>query len=140
MRVRGFQNVWAVGDCASIPDAHGKPYPPTAQHAVQEAYRLAENLVHALAGRPTTPCDIVSKGALAALGCRTGVAKVYGFKMAGFPAWFLWRSVYLMKMPGLARKAKVALDWTLDFIFPRDHVQLGIHRHHPPPADTKSAS
>ena len=128
LRVRGFDNVWAIGDCASIPDPHGQPYPPTAQHAVREGYHLAANLARVLAGKPPTACDIVSKGALVALGCHSGVGKVYGYKVAGLPAWFLWRTVYLMKMPGLARKVKVALDWTLGLFFPHEHVQLGIHR------------
>jgi NADH dehydrogenase len=63
---------------------------------------------------------------LAALGCRTGVAKVFGVKLSGFPAWFLWRTVYLMKMPGWARKMRVAIDWTLDLFFTKDEVQLGL--------------
>jgi NADH dehydrogenase len=57
------------------------------------------------------------------------VAKIFGIKLSGFMAWFLWRSVYLSKMPGLARKVRVALDWSLDLIFGRDVVQLGVHRH-----------
>ena len=69
---------------------------------------------------------------LAALGCRTGVAKVFGVKLSGFPAWFLWRTVYLLKMPGFARKVRVALDWTLDLLFRPDFVQLGVHRSSPP--------
>ncbi len=129
LRVRGYPNVWAIGDCAAIPDPQGKPYPPTAQHAVQQAYRLAGNIAAVLAGRSASPCDIVTKGSLAALGHHAGVAKIQGWKLAGFPAWFLWRSVYLMKMPGLARKTKIAIDWTLDLLFPHEHVQLGIHRH-----------
>jgi NADH dehydrogenase len=56
------------------------------------------------------------------------VAKLFGVKLSGFAAWFLWRTVYLMKMPGIARKVRVALDWTLELAFPRDFVQLGVHR------------
>ena len=67
-------------------------------------------------------------GSLVALGCRSGVAKVFGFKLSGFPAWWLHRTVYLSKMPGFARKARVALDWTFDFIFAPAVVQLGVHR------------
>jgi NADH dehydrogenase len=128
LRVKGMDNVWAVGDGAVNIDADGNNYPATAQHAVQQGRHLARNLAAALRGRPTRPCDIRSKGALAALGCRTGVAKVYGIKLSGFAAWWLWRSVYLMKMPTLARKARVMLDWTIDLLFSRDYVQLGIHR------------
>lgn len=67
-------------------------------------------------------------GSLTALGCRTGVARIFGVKLSGFLAWFLWRTVYLVKMPGFARKVRVALDWTLDLVFRRDFVQLGVHR------------
>lgn len=128
LRVRGCADVWGVGDCAVNPDPSGRAYPATAQHAVREAGALASNLRRVLRGEPTRPCEIRSPGALAALGCRTAVAKVYGVKLSGFPAWFLWRTVYLFKMPGLARRVRVALDWTLGLLFRRQIVQLGIHR------------
>lgn len=127
LRVEGFESVWAIGDCAVNTDSEGRPYPATAQHAVQEAKYLAENLKRALKGSPTLPCDISSRGALAAIGCRTGVAKVFGVKLSGFPAWFLYRTAYLLKMPGWSRKVRVALDWTIGLFFSRDFVQLGIH-------------
>ncbi len=72
---------------------------------------------------------------MAALGCRTGVAKVFGFKLAGFWAWWLWRTVYLLKMPGWARRVRIALDWTIDLVFSRDYVQLGVHRKTREPAE-----
>ncbi len=128
LRVQGRDDVWAIGDGAVNVDKRGNAYPATAQHAVQQGARLARNLAAALRGRPTKPCNITSKGSLAALGCRTGVAKVFGLKLSGFPAWWLWRTVYLMKMPKLSRKVRVALDWTMDLIFARDYVQLGVHR------------
>jgi NADH dehydrogenase len=128
LRVQGSDSEWAIGDCAVNPDRFGEPYPATAQHAIQQAKVLGKNLVRRLRGHETVPCDISSKGALAALGCRTGVAKVFGVKLAGFPAWFLWRTVYLMKMPGLGRRVRVAIDWTLDLVSRADYVQLGIHR------------
>jgi NADH dehydrogenase len=126
LRVSGRSEVWAVGDSAVNLGPDGAPYPATAQHAVRQGAHLADNLARALRGRPTRPCDIRSRGELAALGCRTGVARVFGFKLAGFPAWFLWRTVYLLKMPGLARKLRVALDWTIDMVFAKDAVQLGL--------------
>ena len=61
-----------------------------------------------------------------ALGCRTGVAKIGPIKLAGFAAWFLWRTVYLMKMPGWGRRLRVALEWTIDLVFGRDDVQFGL--------------
>jgi NADH dehydrogenase len=128
LRVKGMDNVWSIGDGAFNIDADGRNYPATAQHAIQQGRHLARNLAAALRSRPTSPCDIRSKGALAALGCRTGVARVYGIKLSGFAAWWLWRSVYLMKMPTLARKVRITLDWTVDMLFRRDYVQLGIHR------------
>ncbi|MFM9995387.1 MAG: NAD(P)/FAD-dependent oxidoreductase [Phycisphaerales bacterium] len=128
LRVKGFDNVWGIGDCAVNTDAAGKPYPATAQHGLREGIACAANIARVLAGRPTRPCDLVDQGSLAALGCRTGVARVFGFKIAGFWAWWLWRTVYLLKMPGIGRKMRVAMDWTLDLLFPRDYVQLGVHR------------
>jgi NADH dehydrogenase len=128
LRVRGFRNVWAIGDCAVNTDAAGSAYPATAQHAVREGAHLAKSIALVLRGRAARPCDIVSKGSIAPLGCRTGVARVFGIKLSGFAAWFLWRTVYLLKMPTLARKVRVALDWTIDLVFSRDYVQLGVHR------------
>lgn len=128
LRVKGFDNVWAVGDCAVNPDPDGYAYPATAQHAVRQGAHLARNLAAVLKGAQPRPCHIKTRGALAALGCRTGVAKVYGIKLSGFTAWWLWRTVYLLKMPTLARKVRVALDWTVDLVFSRDYVQLGVHR------------
>jgi len=128
LRVKGRGNVWAIGDCAVIPDPRGRPYPATAQHAVREGSHLAENLARTLSGRPTIPFLYASRGALVPLGCRTAVARVFGFKLSGFPAYFLWRSYYWLRMPGWARKIRVALDWTADLFFSRDFVQLGIHR------------
>ncbi len=126
--VHGFGNVWAIGDSAVNLDRSGEPYPATAQHAVQQGQFLARNLVRVLRGARPVPCDVRSRGALAALGCRTGVAKVFGLKLSGFPAWFLWRTVYLMKMPGWGRRLRIALDWTMDLVFPTEAVQLGLAR------------
>jgi NADH dehydrogenase len=127
LRVRGFENLWAVGDCAVIPDEEGRPYPATAQHAVREGLHVAENLARVLRRRPTVPFRYDSFGSLAALGCRTAVARVFGIRLSGFPAYFLWRTVYWLKMPGVARKFRVAFDWTADLLFARDVVQLGVH-------------
>jgi NADH dehydrogenase len=127
LRVIGHENVWAIGDAAVNPDAQGRAYPATAQHATRQGVHCARNVVAVSRGEATTPCDLASLGSLAAIGCRTGVAKVFGLRVAGFPAWWLWRTVYLLKMPGLARKVRVALDWTIDLVFSRDYVQLGVH-------------
>jgi NADH dehydrogenase len=126
LRVEGIGEVWAIGDSAVNLDADGNAYPATAQLAVRQGQHVAKNIVAVLRDEETTPCDLTNLGAIAALGCRTGVAKVLGIKIAGFPAWFLFRTVYLLKMPGWARRIRVALDWTIDLIFPKDIVQLGL--------------
>lgn len=128
LRVESFTNVWAIGDAAVNVDPEGVAYPATAQHAVRQGKHLAHNLSGVASGSAPKPCVIRNRGSLAALGCRTAVAKVFGVKLSGFPAWFLWRTVYLAKMPGWARKLRVALDWTMDLVFPKDDVQLGLAR------------
>jgi hypothetical protein len=89
---------------------------------------LAGNLAAVLSGHPPRPFIYANKGAIVGLGCRTGVARIGRLKISGFAAWFVFRTVYLMKMPGWARRARVALDWTMDLLFPRDYVELGILR------------
>jgi hypothetical protein len=103
LRVKGYENVWAIGDCAVNPDREGKPYPATAQHATRQAQHLAVNLTRVLNGQEPVPFDYTNRGSLVGLGCRTGVAKVFGIKLSGFAAWFLWRTVYLLKLPGWGR-------------------------------------
>jgi NADH:ubiquinone reductase (H+-translocating) len=127
LRVQGFQNVWAIGDCAVNPGADGRPYPATAQHALREGQALARNIAEVFRGRPALPCDISSRGSMAALGGRRAVAKVYDYKLKGFPAWFIRQTYYLTQIPGWSRKIRIALDWTLNLLFARDIVQLGIH-------------
>lgn len=128
LRVHGFDTIWAIGDCAANPSPHGGTYPATAQHAVRQGTHLARNIERSVLGKPPLPCRIHSPGTLAALGCRTAVAKVMGLHLSGFPAWFLWRTVYLLKMPGWNRRLRVALDWTMGLLFSRTIVQLGVHR------------
>ncbi|MCB2203500.1 NAD(P)/FAD-dependent oxidoreductase [bacterium] len=127
LRVKGHEAIWAIGDCAVNIDANGDAYPATAQHAVRQAEAAAKNIAAVLRGEKASPCDIKPRGTLAALGCRTAVARIFGIKLSGFPAWFLWRTVYLFKMPGWARRVRVALDWTMSLFFRRSVVQLGIH-------------
>lgn len=124
MQVQGFDNVWAVGDCAQIPDAHheGKFYPPTAQHALREGKVVAENIAAVLQGKAPKPFKYKTVGFLVALGHRTGAAEIFGYQFSGLSAWLLWRGVYLGKLPGLEKKARVLFDWILDLLFPRDIV------------------
>jgi NADH dehydrogenase len=128
LQVKGYNDVWAIGDCAVNVDPDGNPYPPTAQHAVGEAKHAAKNITGLIHGKEPTACKLLSKGALVPLGCRTAVAMVFGIKLSGFRAWFLWRTVYLLKMPGWAKRIRVALDWTMDLLFKRDYVQMGVHK------------
>ncbi len=140
LRVSGRENVWAIGDCAVNPDRNGKPYPATAQHATRQGKHLADNLVRVLNAKDILPFDYDSRGSLVGIGCRTGVAKVFGIKLSGFAAWFLWRTFYLLMLPGWSRKMRVALDWTMDLLFTRDYVQLGVLRNrNDPPADRPGA-
>jgi NADH dehydrogenase len=127
-RVQGHANVWGIGDCAINPDVHGNRFPATAQHAIQEGKQCADNLVRAIDGQPLLPGAFKNRGTLAAFGRHDAIAKVFRVKLTGFPAWFLWRSVYLMKMPGLGRKFRVALDWTIDLLFRAEYVEMGIDR------------
>ena len=140
LRVQGLANVWSIGDVAVNLNDDGTPQPATAQHAVRQGAHLAKNIAAVLRGEPTTPCNLGNQGMLAALGCRTAVGKVFGIRVAGFLAWWLWRTVYLLKMPRLGRKVRVALDWTIDLFFRRDYVQLGVHRVRDECAESPSAS
>jgi NADH dehydrogenase len=121
LRVGGHPDVWAVGDCALVPNrATGGFHPPTAQHAIREARTLARNLVATIDGTPPRPFRFATLGQLAAIGRRTGVAHVLGVNFSGFVAWWLWRTIYLSKLPRLEKKVRVALDWTLDLAFTKD--------------------
>lgn len=124
LRVNGLRNVWAVGDCAQIPDlnSEGRPCAPTAQHALRQGQVAAENVTAALRGLPPQAFRFRTIGTLVALGHRTAVAEVRGWKFSGLLAWLMWRTVYLSKLPGLEKKVRVALDWTVDLFFPRDIV------------------
>jgi NADH:ubiquinone reductase (H+-translocating) len=129
LEVLDYPGVWAVGDCAWILDRNTwQPCPPTAQHATRQADCVAKNIVQSLRGRPKQVFTFKTLGRLAALGHRSAVAEVFGFKLSGFVAWLLWRSIYLMKMPGLDRKLRVASDWLLDLLLPPDIVQLKFQR------------
>lgn len=130
MEVPGRPGVWAVGDCASIPDPHGKPFPPTAQHALRQGRVLAQNIRAAIKGERKKPFVFTTLGQLAAIGKRTGVAQVFGLNFSGFAAWWLWRTIYLSKLPRFEKKCRVALDWTLDLLFSKDLVQFTTSRDH----------
>ncbi|HWO14622.1 MAG TPA: FAD-dependent oxidoreductase [Polyangiaceae bacterium] len=126
----GRRGYWAVGDCAGIPSPTGQGLcPPTGQFALREAALCADNVLRAIDGRPLRDFAFRALGSLASLGRRSAVAELLGVRLTGFLAWFLWRTLYLAKLPGLVRRLRVALDWTLDLLFPRDITQLAVLRH-----------
>ena len=128
LQVEGFSNVWAVGDCAQIPDPEneGQSYPPTAQHAIREGTAAAENIAATIRGRPIKEFRFRALGTLVALGHRTGAAEIRGWRFSGLLAWLMWRSIYLSKLPGMEKKVRVSLDWAIDLFFPRDIVLTSI--------------
>jgi NADH dehydrogenase len=139
-RVKGHNNLWAIGDCAVNPKPGGGMYPPTAQAAVRQGPALAGNLARVLSGRDPKPLRFIDWGATSAIGCRNAVAEIKGIRLSGLAAWWVWRTIYLMKMPTFSRKVRVAIDWTLALFFRRDVVQLGLHpRGLTPSADVADA-
>ncbi|MCG8601830.1 MAG: FAD-dependent oxidoreductase [Verrucomicrobiales bacterium] len=122
LQVEGHEGVWSAGDCASVP-LHGeedKPCPQTAQFAMRQGVQLAKNIAASVQGKELEPFTFTGLGELASIGHRTAVANIMGAQFSGFIAWFMWRSIYLSKLPGLDRKLRVMIDWTLDLFFPRD--------------------
>jgi NADH dehydrogenase len=133
----GVENVWALGDCASIIDPKtDRPMPATAQHAVREGPHAARNVLAALDGRPQTPFDYGQLGMLVSVGRFKAVGEVLGIKVSGLLGWFLWRSYYLLRLPTLDRRIRVAIDWTLDLILKHDIVEIGVRRTRARPGET----
>jgi NADH dehydrogenase len=112
--------VWALGDCAEVPNAraHGTNG-PTAQNATREGALVADNILATLRGDAPRPFTFTPIGELALVGRHAGVAKLYGFRFSGAPAWAMWRAVYLSKMPTFGQRARIAADWVLDAMFGR---------------------
>ncbi len=125
MRVKDHPEIWALGDCASIPDVTGKPYPPLAQHALREAKVLARNIAHVVRGETQLePFVYDTKGLLASLGRYNGVGRIKWLRIKGFPAWWVRRTYYLMQMPQWSRRLRIVVDWTVALLFKNDIVQL----------------
>jgi NADH:ubiquinone reductase (H+-translocating) len=121
LRVRGHERVWALGDCARVPNARSEtPDPPTCQHALRQARRLAKNL----AGEPK-PYGYRMLGQVATLGRNKGIADVLGLRLRGFAGWWVTRSYHLYQLPLAQRKLRVVVDWTVSLFFRRDIVELG---------------
>jgi NADH dehydrogenase len=129
LEVADHPGVWAVGDCAAVRDASSGDFcPPTAQHATRQAACAARNIAATLRGEPRKAFAFTALGKMGSLGRRSAVAEIFGLRLSGFLAWWLWRTIYLMKLPGLDRKLRVATDWTLDLLLPPDIVQLKTDR------------
>jgi NADH dehydrogenase len=130
LRVDGVPDAWAAGDAAAVPDrSTGGFMPPTAQHGMRQGKRLGRNVLAVLEGRSPEPFEYRNIGGVCSLGRYKGVARIWGVRLRGFPAWFAHRSYHLYAMPTLPRKAKIAADWTIALLFPRDLAQLGSLQH-----------
>jgi NADH dehydrogenase len=127
-----YPGVYALGDCASIIDPNtGKPYPPTAQHAIRQGKVAANNIISSIKGKEGIESnknkkkfDYKTRGMMAEIGKRTGVATFFGFKVHGFAAWWLWRTFYLANLPTTKKKLKVMSDWTMDLLFKPDVAMI----------------
>ncbi len=135
--LKGYEGqVWALGDCTAVRTVSGAEAPPTAQHAIREATTAAINIAATIRGDQRAQFAFEGLGTLGSLGHGAAVAQILGVKLSGLLAWILWRCIYLMKMPGLNRKARIASDWTLHLLFPPDlartrfEPQSGIQNQH----------
>jgi NADH dehydrogenase len=125
LRVRGREHVWALGDCARVPNTQADaPDPPTCQHALRQARRLAKNL-----GGELEPYGYRMLGQVATLGRYKGIADVLGLRLRGFPGWFVTRTYHLYQLPLLSRKLRVVVDWTVALLFRRDIAELSMLEH-----------
>ncbi|HMN99460.1 MAG TPA: FAD-dependent oxidoreductase [Miltoncostaeaceae bacterium] len=127
LAVEGQERVWAVGDCAVVPMRDGGVCPPTAQHAIRQAKVLATNIINRRSGAPLERFAFSGLGKLGGLGHRKAVAELPGgIRMAGLPAWLMWRGIYWSKLPGASRKTRVAISWLSDVVLPPHPVQLNL--------------
>jgi NADH dehydrogenase len=129
--VKGAPDVYALGDNAAQTDPNsGAPYVATAQVAIRQARTLARQLEARLAGREPTPFRFRLLGEMVPLSRRTAVADLRGIKLLGFPAWCMWKAVYMLKLPTLAARVRVVLDWTVELFFERDVSELTLDEQH----------
>ena len=129
LSVPDFPGIWAVGDCAAVPNVHtGETCPPTAQFAIRQAKHVARNILASVEGKRLRPFSHRNLGVFVPLGRFSGAAEVLGLKVSGFLAWWLYRSFYLYQLPRLERKLQVMTDWTMELFFHRDIVQMDISR------------
>lgn len=121
MQLPANPRIWAIGDCAAVPNARdGQLCPGTAQFAWRQGPQLARNLLRVLEGQAAQPFDFKAIGYAAGIGGHSGVAEFFGWRFSGFPAWWLWRSGFLVALPSLLQKLKVGFDWAWEILAPRD--------------------
>jgi NADH:quinone reductase (non-electrogenic) len=139
MQVTGHDDVWAIGDAAAVPDParKGQPSPPTAQHGLRQGKRVARNIAAAIGKGRAHPFRYRTLGVFVDLGRHQAVASTLGIRWRGFPAWFLARTYHMAAMPGVKRRLRLVVDWTVDLLFPRDASELG-QLGHPPPLDLEA--
>jgi NADH dehydrogenase len=140
MRSRSHPNVWALGDCAAIPGPDGRPYPALAQHTVREARHLARNVTAVIEKSRPSPFVFRPLGTMASLGHTRAVCRVLGFRLTGFPAWWLRRTYYLFQMPRWDRRLRIVLDWTIALFFRPDITKVGLPAERPPSASTAAGA
>ena len=126
--VPSHPGLWALGDCAAVPQKDGITSPPTAQHALRQAKTCAGNILATIRGEKLKSFGFTGLGKLASLGQRSAVAEVFGIKLKGIIAWLFWRTVYLSKFPGFDRQIRIGVDWMLDVLLPRDITQVRIFK------------
>jgi NADH dehydrogenase len=129
LSVKGYENVWAIGDAATVIGPNGKPFPATAQTASREGPAVMKNIDAKIKGEPTTSFDYRMLGAFAAIGRRQAAADVLGIQLTWFLGWIMYRGTYLMKMPSLGMKMRLLADWTTEIVFRNEPVQLGLKRY-----------
>jgi len=125
MQVPELPGVYAVGDCAFSVDPDTKiPVPPTAQVAEAQAKVAANNLISLIRNRKMQKFVYKQRGQMAIIGKRTGIASIFGMNISGFWAWFVWRGIYLFKIPSAEKRLRVLLDWSIDLFYDRDISRL----------------
>jgi NADH dehydrogenase len=127
LRVKGADDVWAVGDSAAVPDPAnpGRFCPPTSQHAIRQGRTAARNVAASLGVGDPRPFTYKTLGAFVNLGRYKAVARVGPFTFRGFPAWWLARTYHVSQIPGTARKVRAVMDWTIGLPFKRDIAEVG---------------
>jgi NADH dehydrogenase len=126
MRSKSYPQVWALGDCASIPSPGGKPYPNLAQHALREAKVLARNIHSVLNGKAPQPFVYDTLGMMGSLGHSRAFGQLLRVRVHGFAAWFVRRTYYLLQMPGWSRRLRIMSDWTFALLFRPDIVKISL--------------